>query len=284
MLDDDQLELATPEQQACDGAAAGRRSLRTDPGKPESRHLSDGTDLASPYVYKDRASKTLHFTIGEIQSRMLLDDPFALDLEYTRTMMGFLLFVPAPRRIVMIGLGGGSLAKFCHRHLPGARIDVVEIHPGVIALRDEFHVPRDDERFQVILGDGARYVGGHRDDCDVLMVDGFDNEGQPSRLCSSRFYDDARAMLTPGGVLVANLHRGHPRHESRIGRIRRSFGRDVLVVDAHDGSNQIVFARETACPSNADAGEPCAGLADAGSRQLRTAFRRIRAAQRDLHS
>ncbi|MDE8344502.1 MAG: hypothetical protein POG24_11875, partial [Acidocella sp.] len=69
---------------------------------------------------------------------MNLDDPCALDLEYSRTMMGFLLFKPEPKHIAMVGLGGGSLAKFCHRYLPATRIEVVEINPHVLALRDEF--------------------------------------------------------------------------------------------------------------------------------------------------
>src|SRR5512146_1660508 len=99
---------------------------------------------ARPFVHEGSNRKGLYFSISEIQSRMDLRDPFALDLEYTRTMMGFLLFRPDPRQIAMIGLGGGSLAKFCHRHLPAARLQVVEINPHVIALRDEFHVPPDD--------------------------------------------------------------------------------------------------------------------------------------------
>lgn len=94
-----------------------------------------------PFIYENANSKALHFSISDIQSCMRIDDPNALALEYTRTMMGFLLFRPEPRSIGMVGLGGGSLAKFCYHHLPGARIQIAEINPLVIALRDEFHIP-----------------------------------------------------------------------------------------------------------------------------------------------
>jgi len=243
----------------------------------------DDSDCVRPYVLEELASKSLHFSISEIQSRMRLDDPFALDLEYTRLMMGFLLFVPDPRHITMIGLGGGSLAKFCWKHLPRSRIDVVEINRHVIALRDQFFVPPDDDRFRVIADDAARYVRGRRDECDVLIVDGFDHGGQPSRLCSSRFYDDARAMLAPGGAMVVNLHAGHRRHDTHFERIRRSFGQAVLGVDDTDGSNQIVFALKAPALATLpeDAGDQCARLGAAANRQLRSAFRRIRAAQGD---
>lgn len=195
-----------------------------------------------PFVYESLTTKALHFSIGEIQSRMDLRDPYALDLEYTRTMMGFLLFVPQPRRIAMIGLGGGSLAKFCHRHLPQASIRVVEINPRVIALREQFHVPADDERFRVIPGDGAHFVRHPGVRPDVLMVDGFDSNGLPARLSSQRFYDDCHEMLQPGGIMVANLHFGHSQYPIQLERVRRSFGGAVLAVVDRELSNSIVFA------------------------------------------
>jgi spermidine synthase len=274
----DMSEQALQEAVDCESHAAV--DLASRPLSPE-RH--DDSTCVVPYVLEELASKSLHFSISEIQSRMRLDDPYALDLEYTRLMMGFLLFVPDPRRITMIGLGGGSLAKFCWRNIPRARIDVVEINPHVIALRDEFLVPRDDERFRVIADDGARHVRGRRDECDVLIVDGFDSHGQPARLCSNRFYDEARTMLAPGGVMVVNLHSGHRRHEIHVARIRRSFGPAVLGVDDFDGSNQIVFALKSAAfdtPAE-DSSDPCSRLGTAANRQLRSAFRHIRAAQRN---
>jgi spermidine synthase len=202
----------------------------------------DPAGHVKPYVHESHAAKALHFSISEIQSRMLLTDPYALDLEYTRLMMGFLLFHPQPRRIAMIGLGGGSLAKFCHRHLPQAQIQVVEINPHVIALREQFHVPPDGERFHVVQGDGARYVRLRVRRPDVLIVDGFGPEGQPARLCSQRFYDNCAEMLQPGGVLVVNLHRGHRHHEVFVDRIRRSFDDSALAVEDTIRSNGVVFA------------------------------------------
>lgn len=195
-----------------------------------------------PFVYESLRSKALHFSISAIQSRMQITDPHALDLEYTRTMMGFLLFNPEPANIAMIGLGGGSLAKFCHRYLPRSRIQVVEINPHVIALRDEFHVPPDDERFTVLQGDGAQFVRSGATRCDVLMVDGFDSEGQPRSLSSQRFYNDCFETLQPGGMMVVNLHYGHARYGTQLDRIKGSFGDSVLVIDDGELSNSIVFA------------------------------------------
>jgi spermidine synthase len=199
-------------------------------------------DHVKPFVYETLDSKALHFSICEIQSRMQLQRPDALDLDYTRTMMGVLLFNSEPRTLAMIGLGGGSLAKFCYRHLPGTRIKVVEINPHVIALRDEFRVPRDDERFKVRRGDGAEFVRMPPYPVDVLMVDGFDSDGQPPALCSQQFYDDCYDALEPDGLLVVNLHADPRSLGMLVGRIQRSFDEEVIVVHDADHSNSIVFA------------------------------------------
>lgn len=246
----------------------------------------DPAQHIKPFVCESLTRKALHFSIGEIQSRMDLRDPHALDLEYTRMMMGFLLFLPQPRHIAMIGLGGGSLAKFCHRNLPDTRIHVIEINPHVIALRDEFHVPRDSERFRVIAGEGAYYVRYRAARCDVLMLDGFDYNGMPGRLCSQRFYDDAYEMLLPDGMLIANLHYGHVDYLTHIERIRRSFDGAILVVDDGECSNSIVFACKGPALARFRAGvvRPPKRLSREAGQQLLAAFALVASAWKDQYA
>ena len=229
---------------------------------------------------------SLHFAWHETQSCMDLRHPDALHLEYTRTMMGFLLFIPEPRHIAMVGLGGGSLAKFCHRHLPKTRIQVVEINPHVIALRDEFQVPPESRRFSVIQGDGAAFVGSAPRHCDVLLLDGYDHEGLPTSLSSQRFYDDCRDMLAPDGMLVVNLHCSQARWQQQVARIRRSFDGAVVTVDDDDGSNSVVFASTAflaARPFSKPMRRP-KNLDNDAWAQLRGTFARVLAAAQDEQS
>jgi spermidine synthase len=74
------------------------------------------------------------------------------------------------------------------------------------------------------------------------MVDGFDDQGQPSRLSSQRFYDDCAGMLQTDGILVVNLHHWHHSYDRQLERIQRSFSNAVLVVEGGEQSNIIVFA------------------------------------------
>ncbi len=202
----------------------------------------DPVDHVKPYVHEGRGFKALHFSISEIQSRMALADPDALALAYTRLMMGCLLLQPAPRRMAMVGLGGGSLVKFCHRHLPQTRVEVAEVNPHVLALRQDFHIPPDDERLVVVHADGAAFVRSLAEQVDVLMVDAFTSEGMPPRLGAQRFYDDCHERLQPEGVLVVNLHAAHRHFDAYVGRLQRSFDDAVLVVEDGDLSNCVVFA------------------------------------------
>ncbi len=197
-----------------------------------------------PFVSMTSKTKALHFSIAEVQSRMDLREPNALNLEYTRTMMGFLLFDAAPETIGMIGLGGGSLAKFCYRHVPTSTICVAEINPHVIALRYEFAVPEDDERFSIIEADGADFVCNSERPFSVLLVDGYDSKGLPKALSSQRFYDDCYAALAPNGILVANLHADHRNYKQQIELIRHRFHDAVLLVEDKREGNSIVFAQQ----------------------------------------
>jgi spermidine synthase len=193
-----------------------------------------------PFVEETQFYRSLHFRPGEAQSRMLKREPDRLVLDYTRTMMAFLLFNSAPRRIAMLGLGGGSLAKFCYRELADARIDVVEINPRVVALREAFHIPADDDRFHVHLDDGAGFIRRSPGCFDVLLVDAYTRDGIPAQLASSQFYDSCRDSLRGEGILVSNLYcRDADRH---VDEIARSFSTPMLAIDEADGTNRIVVA------------------------------------------
>jgi len=204
------------------------------------------TEPAPPQVRTHKGRRTLTFESGDVQSEMLLARPYALTLQYTRAMMCFALFVPRPRHILMVGLGGGSLVKFCHRHFPDCRITVVELRADVIALRGQFMVPPDDARLRVIEADGVDYihtlaVQGRRR-FDAILVDGFGAEGLPPALGNASFYRDCRAVLRDGGVLTANVFTYDPRYGAVLDALDIVFARRTCWFDKAAGNNRIAFA------------------------------------------
>lgn len=167
------------------------------------------------------------------------NDPYSLVFNYTRLMMAVLLFVPNPAHLCCIGLGGGSIPKYCHKYLPQTRISVAEINPQVIALREEFHIPPDSARFGVFQMEGAEFVAANLGAFDVLMVDAFDLDGQPPHLCSVEFYRVCYEALKSDGYLVVNLcHEGKAK---AISRIEHVFNRSVYCLRDCDGLNLIAI-------------------------------------------
>ena len=208
--------------------------------------------LPKPFLAESHDERRLHFAVDGSQSRMSLRDPNGLIDDYTRKMMAFLLFVPEPQHILMLGLGGGSLAKFCYLQLPLTRITSVEINPQVLALRDQFHVPCDNKRFRVICDDGANYLA--RSDCkaDVILVDAFDAHGIALSLIESSFFHHVMRQLSENGLLVMNLCGERWRCTQILDRARHVFHERMCLVPVVNSSNDLLFAFKRGMPEFGD--------------------------------
>lgn len=231
------------------GGDRGTRARLPDPPDVPRSELRDQLLAGSydrPFLIEDEERRALVFSIdGAVQSEMRLDDPDALVNEYTRKMMAFLLFCPRPRHVVMVGLGGGSLVKFCRRHLPGTRLTVVEIDAEVIALRRQFRVPPDDELFHVVHADGASHVAAmaaSAEHADVLLVDAYDRRGLARSVASGEFLANASSVLAGDGLFVMNLAAQESHCARMLQMIRAAFGGPVMSVQVGCGSNAIAFA------------------------------------------
>ncbi len=194
------------------------------------------------FVIDDGKSRFLYFNVRLMQSEMSLKAPHDLAIRYTQKMMAFLLFQPRPKRIVLIGLGGGSLIKFCHRRMPGTHLTAVELDPDVIAFRDAFLVPPDDERLQILQADGADYIANAEKGIDVLLVDAFDKTGFAPSLANREFFDNAYAKLSGNGVLVINLAGEKESYEGLIGEAMHVFDDQVIVISVPDDGNHVLYA------------------------------------------
>ncbi len=195
-----------------------------------------------PFVIDDGKSRFLYFNVRLMQSEMSLKAPHDLAIRYTQKMMAFLLFQPRPKRIVLIGLGGGSLIKFCYYRLPGTQLTAVELDPDVIAFRDTFLLPPDDERLQVLEADGAEFLEKTEKGIDVLLVDAFDKTGFAPSLANREFFENAFAKLAGNGVLVINLAGEKETYAGLIGEAMHVFDDQVIVISVPDDGNHVLYA------------------------------------------
>jgi len=187
--------------------------------------------------------RSLYLGSDTIQSSMRLSQPDALELAYARGMMMFMLFANAPakhdkQKALILGLGGGSLAKFLYRFMPHMHTTVLEINPSVIEIaRQHFYLPDDDERLQVIAGDGIEYLRQQQASYDVLMLDAYDRHGVAPEMVSQDFFDQCAQALTARGILAVNLW-GSDRHfDIYYQRISQSFaGRSLMLRTGRPGN------------------------------------------------
>ncbi len=200
-------------------------------------------DAETVYVSEKFGVRALHIGSDTVQSAMRIARPNDLELSYTRSMMAFLLFLEQPCSVLLIGLGGGSLVKFIYHRMPWVRTRVVELNSRVVDIaRQCFHIPGDDDRLSVVIGDGAEYVSRESAAADLIMVDGYDAESHVEELATRAFYRDCRARLSPGGMLVVNLWGGDRQFNDILRRIEGVFSEGTLCLPAEKPGNVIVFA------------------------------------------
>lgn len=197
------------------------------------------------FILDDGQTRRLHFCPNAelIQTLMRIDDPDALVLDYAKCMMGFLLFNPQPRHIMIIGLGGGALSKFCYRQLPQSRVTTIELSGDIIACKPWFFVPEDNARFRTIQADAGAYFAQPHESADVIMIDAFEGDDMVGSLCKTEFYSNVRDHLSPSGMLIVNAC--GPSSYAHIQLIRECFEGNMACVDVGEDNNHIVFAFNT---------------------------------------
>lgn len=222
--------------------------------EPAGANLSDllqslrNGSYTKPYVFDDGVTRRLHFDFQWVQSEMKIEAPDELTFTYTQKMMAFLLFLPNPRHVLIVGLGGGSLTKFCYRQLPRARVTTVEIDKNVIGLAEIFKMPAPDLRMRIIHADAAEYLSQTNDRLDVVLIDGCDKWGTAPIFCEPFFYERVLERLQPYGMLVINLVGLENRIKALLQTMDEFFANRYLVLDVLEGSNCVLFIFNSEAP------------------------------------
>jgi spermidine synthase len=190
---------------------------------------------------------------------MRVADPTALVHDYIQRMMAWLLFVdPATvsqRQALQLGLGAGSLTKFCHKELK-MMTTAIELNPQVLhACRGWFKLPADSAKLHVILADAAEEIRKPQwlGVVDALQVDLYDEEAAAPVLDSPDFYADCRATLTDEGCMTVNLFGRSSSFQRSVDRMAQAFGADALwAFKATREGNTVVLAQRTPTRPNRD--------------------------------
>jgi len=155
-------------------------------------------------VEEDDEARYMYFD-QTLQSAMNLKDPTALRLIYSRyTSLGF-AFQPDAKKMLIIGLGGGSIAKKIQKEFPSLEIDAVEIDPEVIQIAKSHFNVRENKNLRLHAQDGRQFLTRTQNRYDIILLDAYYKDTMPFHLATKEFFELAHRKLTPNGILVANL-------------------------------------------------------------------------------
>ena len=206
-------------------------------------------ELPEVTISESAGVRYLHLGTPWIQGAMRIDEPLAIELEYVKRMMVWMLtmdtFAFAGAHAVQLGLGAGAITRFCSKRLK-MRTTAVELNRRVIdACRHWFRLPAAAPGFEVLEMDAQRFVADdeRRGTVDVLAVDLYDHEAASPVLDSAAFYRSCFALLADGGAMTVNLFGHNASFERSIGRIAAAFGTaHVLSLQPTKEGNTIVLA------------------------------------------
>jgi len=200
--------------------------------------LEEKSQYSRIRVTKEQSVRTLWFVreSGEalIESKVNLDKPHELLVPYTRYMFGSYLLRPKPEKVLIVGLGGGSMVHFLKHYDPKVKVDVVEIDPAVVAIANKYFAVRSAENVNIITKDAFDYLKNTDARYDVIYMDAFlkpaadtDKTGVPLHLKTIQFYKDIQKKLKADGLVVFNIH-AHDKYQDDVKNIRESFAQTYL--------------------------------------------------------
>jgi hypothetical protein len=116
-----------------------------------------------------------------------------------------LALVSEPKRGLIIGHGGGSLAKWLAQQWPTLELDIVEFDPVVVRMAEEYFAYQAPTNHHMFVKDGRAFLNATEQTYDLIWIDAFARDMIPFHLTTTEFYSLVRAHLNQNGIVAVNL-------------------------------------------------------------------------------
>lgn len=186
------------------------------------------------------------------QTCMNLRNPKELVFPYVRMSLGGLLVNPDPKRVLMLGLGGGSIPMTLAEMYPEAEFDLVEIDEAVVRVAKDYFRFEDGPRMNVHVVDGRVFVKRaklQKKSYDFIILDAFTGDYIPEHLMTLEFLEEVKAILDDDGVLVANTFSTSALYDHESVTYAEAFGRFFNFTMPITG-NRVIIASESGLPDD----------------------------------
>jgi spermidine synthase len=177
-------------------------------------------------TFGERCMRFTHRNIAQ-QSCIYLNDPNALVFNCSKMLMGALYLKPSPRKMLVIGLGGGNLPSAIQRVLPNTDLDIVEIDPAVVRVAKKYFRFQPTSRVHITEEDGRVFIKRaikKGEKYDMIILDAFDGNYIPRHMLTSQFLAEVKMILTSDGVLAANTFATSPVYDNESVTYESVFG------------------------------------------------------------
>jgi spermidine synthase len=184
------------------------------------------------------------------QSCMLINDPQRLVFNYTKMLFSSLLLNPNPERILIIGLGGGTMSNALHQIFPAAVITNIEIDPAVIKVARDYFSLFENEHVTAVTQDGRIFVKRaaiKKQQYDWIILDAFNGDYIPEHLMTQEFLQETKQLLSEHGVLAANTFSVSKLYDYESATYKAVFG-DFFNVRNNRNSNRIILTSNQPLP------------------------------------
>ncbi|WP_404851438.1 spermidine synthase [Colwellia sp. RSH04] len=178
------------------------------------------------------------------QSCFLKSQPERLYFNYTKLLLSSLLINPNPEKILVVGLGGGTMSNTLHQLLPNSQIDNVEIDNSVIKVAREYFHFFENDNIKAISQDGRVFVKRallKKQQYDWIILDAFNGDYIPEHLMTKEFLEEIKKLLTPNGILTANTFSVSKLYDYESATYKAVFG-DFYQVRNLKNSNRVILA------------------------------------------
>jgi spermidine synthase len=181
------------------------------------------------------------------QTCIFLKNPDALVFNYTKMLLGSLYLKQMPKKVLVIGLGGGTIPMTLQKIYPNVQIDCVEIDPAVVNVAKRYFGFAPGKNTNVFVEDGRVHVKKalkQNRKYDLIILDAFDQIYVPEHMTTREFLLEVRGLLQADGVLGANTYSNSRLYSSESATYFATFGAFYNLVQ----TNRVVLARNDGLP------------------------------------
>ena len=178
-----------------------------------------------------------------VQSAIVKSAPEQLVMQNLQYLMGILLFIDAPKKILLLGVGAGSLVHFLRFHFPASHITGIDLDESLVQMaRRDLLLPAADENLNYVIADARQFVESSTEQYDLILVDIFEGSQTPGWIFSLDFTRQLQRCLTPRGALAYNLLINSDRgFQQFYAQLRRVFKQQTLCLESEQYANILLY-------------------------------------------